>query len=62
VCLIRANFAVGVKYVGVGRGRATDVMVLPGKSLLHGAAFTISLCTWVRAECDRDVGGHLAGS
>jgi len=61
MCLIRATFAVGVKYVGPGAERG-EVMAVPDKTLLHGGACTISLCTWVREECDLDVGGHSTGS
>jgi len=57
MCLIRATFALGVKYVG--QGWAGDVMAVPYRAPLHGAAFTICLCTWVREEC---VGGHSTGS
>ena len=50
MCLIRANFTIGVKRVW------GDVMEMLAKPLLHEAAYTISLCTWVRDECDLDVG------
>ena len=46
---------------GAGRGWGI-VMTVLDKTLLHGAVCTISLCTWVREECDLDVGGHSTGS